>query len=98
MTVNKHVPAESDAIANAMSMALIARPEVIADTAKQNAKVMEDLVRGSQAIGEKLVANSAKNVRAALDAAQALASAKTLPDALRLQTEFMQKQFATVIG
>src|SRR5947209_610030 len=94
--MNKHVPAESDAITHAL--AFITQPESFANAAKQNVKAIEELVRGSQAIGEKLVANSAKNMSAALEAAQGLASAKTVPDLLRLQAEFVQKQFATVFG
>lgn len=68
--------------------------------AKDNAKVLEDVVLTSQAgaksIGEKLVANTLANTEAAFDAAQAIARAKTFPEMARLQANYWQQQFATV--
>ncbi|MCX6612826.1 MAG: phasin family protein [Acidobacteria bacterium] len=49
---------------------------------------------GARAIGAKIVDNTVSNTAAVFDAAQAIARAKTLPDATRLQAEFFQKQFA----
>ena len=52
-------------------------------TAKDSAKVMEDVVlastAGNKAIGEKVFQNTIANAEAAFDAAQAMARAKTLP-------------------
>jgi hypothetical protein len=72
--------------------------EKMSAVAKDNAKVVEDLVVAAQAkaktIGEKVVSNAVANTEAAFDAAGAIARAKTLPEAARLQLEFVQKQFA----
>lgn len=67
-------------------------------TAKDNAKTVEDLFAAAQAsaktIGEKVLGNAVANTEAAFDAAQAIARAKTLPEAARLQLDFVQKQLA----
>ena len=72
----------------------------ISAAAKDQAKVAEDLMLASQAgaraIGAKIVDNTVNNTTAAFEAAQAIARAKTIPDATRLQAEFFQKQFALV--
>ncbi len=66
--------------------------------AQDNAKVVEDVMlaaqAGAKAIGEKVMHNTAMNTEAAFDAAQAMARARTLPEAARLQADFMQQQFA----
>ena len=68
-------------------------------TAKDNAKVMEDVVlastAGNKAISEKLFANSVTNAEAMFDAAQAMAKAKTLPEAAQIQAKFFQQQMTT---
>lgn len=67
-------------------------------TAQDSAKALEEVFQsaqeGAKAIGEKLVNNTAINTEAAFDAAEAIARAKTLPEAARLQANFMQQQFA----
>ena len=67
--------------------------------AKDNAKVLEDVFAAAQAgaksIGDKVLKNTETNAEAAFDAAQALARAKTLPEFLRLQTQFVQQQMTT---
>ncbi len=67
-------------------------------TAQDSAKTIEEIVQaaqaGAKAIGEKLVNNTAVNTEAAFDAAEAIARAKTLPEAARLQANFLQQQFA----
>ena len=67
--------------------------------AKDNAKVLEDVFAAAQAgaksIGDKVLKNTETNTEAAFDAAQALARAKTLPEFLRLQTQFVQQQMTT---
>lgn len=66
--------------------------------AKDNAKAIEEVLQaaqeGARAIGEKLVSNTEVNTEAAFDAAEAIARAKTLPEAARLQANFLQQQFA----
>ena len=68
--------------------------------AKDNAKVMEDVVltaqAGAKSIGEKIVANTIANTEAAFDAAQAMAKAKTFPEIARLQANYWQQHFALV--
>jgi phasin len=67
-------------------------------TAQDGAKAFEEVVQaaqaGAKAIGETLVNNTAVNTEAAFDAAEAIARAKTLPEAARLQANFLQQQFA----
>lgn len=66
--------------------------------AKGGVKVIEDLTVAAyvsaKSIGEKVLRNTELNTQAAFDAAQALARAKSIPEALRLQTGFVQQQFA----
>jgi phasin len=66
--------------------------------AKDSAKVIEEVMlaahAGAKAIGEKVLQNTAVNTEAAFDAAQAIARARTLPEAARLQADFVQQQLA----
>ncbi len=66
--------------------------------AKDSAKVVEDVMSanqaGAKAIGDKLMHNTSVNTEAMFDAAQAIARAKTIPEMVRLQADFMQQQFA----
>ncbi len=68
--------------------------EVTQDSAKASEEIMLAAQAGAKAIGEKIVHNTAVNTEAAFDAAQAIARAKTLPEAARLQANFFQQQFA----
>lgn len=65
---------------------------------KDGVKVVEDVMvaahAGAKTIGEKVLRNTEVNTEAAFDAAQAIARAKTIPEAIRLQTTFMQQQMA----
>ena len=65
---------------------------------KDGVKVMEDMMvaahAGAKTIGEKVLRNTEVNTEAVFDAAQAIARAKTIPEAIRLQTNFVQQQFA----
>jgi len=67
--------------------------------AKDQVKVAEEILlagqAGAKSIGSKLIENTTVNAEAAFEAAQAIARARTLPEAARLQAEFMQKQMAT---
>jgi phasin len=65
---------------------------------KDNVKAVEEMVMAAQAgarvIGEKVIHNTAVNTEAAFDAAQAMARARSLPEAARLQADFVQQQWA----
>jgi hypothetical protein len=65
---------------------------------KDGVKVIEDVVlaahAGAKTIGEKVMRNAEVNTEAAFEAAQAIAKAKTFPEVARLQTTFIQQQFA----
>jgi phasin len=49
---------------------------------------------GAKTLGEKVLANVTANTEAAFDAAVQIARSKTLPEAVRLQTEFLQSQLS----
>ena len=70
----------------------------LSNVAKDNVKVLEEVMlathAGAKAIGEKVLQNSVVNTEAAFDAAQAIARAKTFPEAARLQANFVQQQLA----
>jgi hypothetical protein len=66
--------------------------------AKDGAKVVEEVVlaaqAGAKAVAEKVIHNTTVNTEAAFDAARAIVRAKTLPEAARLQADFLQQQFS----
>jgi hypothetical protein len=70
----------------------------VSASAKDNAKVMEDVMlttqAGAKSIGEKIMANTLANTEAAFEAASAMARARTFPEIARLQANFFQQQFA----
>ena len=70
----------------------------VQDLTKDNVKVVEEVVMATQAgvkaIGEKVIHNTSLNAAAAFDAAQAMARARSIPEAARLQADFMQQTFA----
>jgi hypothetical protein len=72
--------------------------ETLTAAAKDQAKVAEDFALATQAgfktIGTKMFDNTAANAEAAFDAARSMASATSVPEVLRLQAEFFQRQFA----
>jgi phasin len=72
--------------------------EKLNTVAKDGVKVLEDVMvaahAGAKTIGEKVLRNTEVNTEAAFDAAQAIARAKTVPEAVRLQTTFVQQQLA----
>lgn len=67
--------------------------------AKDGAKVFEEVAvaafAGAKSISDKVLKNTEANTEAAFEAAQSFARAKTFPELLRLQTGFVQQQFAT---
>jgi hypothetical protein len=72
--------------------------ETLTAAAKDQAKVAEEFALATQAgiktIGAKMFDNTAVNAEAAFDAARSMASATSVPEALRIQAEFLQRQFA----
>jgi phasin len=66
--------------------------------AKDGVKVLEDVMvaahAGAKTIGEKILRNTEANAEAAFDVARAISRAGTLPEVVRLQTSFLQNQFA----
>ncbi|MFN3868981.1 MAG: phasin family protein [Hyphomicrobiaceae bacterium] len=70
----------------------------MSSVAKDGVKVVEEVMiasqAGAKAIGEKIIHNTSVNTEAAFDAAQAIARAKTLPEMIRLQADFVQQQMA----
>ena len=66
--------------------------------AKDGVKVLEDVMVAAHAraktIGEKILRNTETNAEAAFDVARAISRAGTLPEVVRLQTSFLQNQFA----
>lgn len=67
-------------------------------TAQDNVSAIEDFMlashAGAKSVSEKVMQNAAANTEAAFEAAQNMARAKTLPEAARLQADFMQQQSA----
>lgn len=63
---------------------------------KDGVKVMEEVMvtahAAAKTIGDKVLKNTEANTEAVFEAAQAIARAKTLPEAMRLQTAFFQQQ------
>ena len=66
--------------------------------AKDGVKVLEGVMvaahAGAKTIGEKILRNTEANAEAAFDVARAISRAGTLPEVVRLQTSFLQNQFA----
>jgi phasin len=66
--------------------------------AKDGAKAVEEVMLTAQAsakaFGEKVMQNTTANTEAAFDAARAIARARSLPEAARLQADFMQQQLS----
>lgn len=70
----------------------------LSSVARDQAKAAEEFVlatqAGAKAISTRVFDHAAANTDAAFDAAQAMAKARSLPEAVRLQGEFVQKQLA----
>ncbi len=64
--------------------------------ARENVNTVEEAMlaahAGTKAISEKVMTNASANTEAMFDMAQAVAKAKTVPEAARLQADFMQQQ------
>ena len=70
----------------------------VAAATKESVKAFEEVLSTAQAgartLSEKVLNNAAANAEAAFAAAQAIARARTLPEAARLQADFLQQQLA----
>lgn len=70
----------------------------ISAVSKDGAKAIEEVSLAAQAgvkaLGDKVLENTSVNTEAALDAAEAIARADTLPEVMRLQANYFQKQAA----
>lgn len=64
------------------------------DGAKAIEEVSLAAQAGVKALGDKVLENTSVNTEAALDAAEAIARADTLPEVMRLQANYFQKQAA----
>jgi phasin len=64
------------------------------ETHKALSEVAGVATTSAKALGEKVLANVAANTEAAFDAAEAIARARSVPEALRLQQSFVQSQMA----
>lgn len=66
--------------------------------AKDSVKAMQEIMlaaqAGAQSFGDKMLTNANANTEAVLDAAEAMAKAKTMPEIARLQATFVQQQLA----
>ncbi len=69
---------------------------VAKDAGKAFEAVAEVAQRGAKALGEKVLTNAEVNTRAAFEAAEAVAHAKTLPEIAKVQSDFVQTQVATL--
>lgn len=72
--------------------------ETLSTAAQDQMKAAEELALATQAgfksIGTKIMDNTAANAEATFEAARAIARAGSVPEALRLHAEFIQRQFA----
>ncbi|MFT5511030.1 MAG: phasin family protein [Hyphomicrobiaceae bacterium] len=68
------------------------------ETAQDNVTAVEEFMvashAGAKSVSEKFMQNAASNTESVFDAAQSIARAKTLPEAARLQADFLQQQTA----
>ena len=67
---------------------------VAQDAQKAMAEVSTVATQGAKTLGEKMLANVTANTNAAFDAAEAIARARSVPEAMKLQSTFMQSQMA----
>ena len=64
------------------------------DAQKALSEVTTTAAASAKTLGDKVMANYAANTEAAFNAAEAIARAKSVPEALKLQTSFVQAQLA----
>lgn len=71
---------------------------VAAEHARTTGDVLASVQSGAREIGDKLVANTTANTEAFFDAASQVAKATTVPEAFRLQAEFVKSQMAAAVA
>jgi len=95
-----HIPENVRAIAEDSIAKTRTTYAKINSVTKDGAKALEDIFdaahSGAKMISEKIMRNTEENVEAALDAAEDIARAKTLPEVATLQANFMRRQLAVV--
>ena len=95
-----HIPENARAIAEDSIAKTRTSYTKINSVTKDSVKALEDIFdaahSGAKMISEKILRNTEENVEAALDAAEDIARAKTLPEAATLQANFMRRQLALV--
>jgi hypothetical protein len=95
-----HIPENVRAIAEDSIAKTRTSYTKINSVTKDSVKALEDIFdaahSGAKMISEKILRNTEENVEAALDAAEDIARAKTLPEAATLQANFMRRQLALV--
>lgn len=64
------------------------------ETQKALAEVAGTATQSAKTLGDKVMANYTANTEAAFDAAEAIARSRSIPEALKLQTNFFQQQMA----
>jgi hypothetical protein len=69
---------------------------VTADGAKAFEAIAAETQQGAKALFDKVAQDFAVNTEAALDAAEAMAKAKSFPEAAKVQADFFQSQLAKV--
>ncbi len=79
----------------AKSREAYAKMTVVAqDAQKALAEVSTVATQSAKTLGDKVLANLTANTNAVFDAAEAMARSKSIPEAMKLQTTFMQSQMA----
>ena len=93
-----HIPENVQAIAQhgvAASKDFYEKTAAAAQDSTQTSTEIADTAWGStKMLNEKVVQNVATNFEAAFEAAQKIATAKSLPEIMTLQSEYFQKLFA----
>ena len=64
------------------------------ETQKALAEATTVATQSAKTLGDKVLANFTANTEAVFDAASAIAKSKSIPEAIKLQTSFMQSQMA----
>ncbi|HRK19193.1 MAG TPA: phasin family protein [Hyphomicrobiaceae bacterium] len=71
---------------------------VATEHARTTGGVLASVQTGAKEIGDKMLANTTANTEAFFDAASQVAKATTVPEALRLQAEFVKSQMASAVA
>ena len=69
---------------------------VLKQQARASSKVAEVVQAGGTSVAEQLMSNTSANAEVFFDAVLAMASAKLIPEAFRIQADFAQQQTAAI--